>query len=313
MYQLWKLEKIDLRDIWKHEALDFTNWLAEEENLSLLSDEIGIAIELQETEASVWGFNVDILALEEVTGKKIIIENQLETTDHKHLGQILTYASWLDAEYIIWLVKDVRDEHKQAIDWLNEHTDNGLNFFIVKMELWKIGESNIAPRFNVYSKPNDWSKLIKSLSWGNKELSNTKLIQLEFWNSLIDYFNENKTPFSIRKARPQHWYDLGIWTSWVHMSLTVNSQYKHITTDIYIVDSKELFDFLYDRKDSIESELWYTLEWNKLEDKKASRIKYIKQDVDFTEKENWNTLQEWYQEVAPKMYKVFSKHIKKFH
>jgi hypothetical protein len=175
-----------------------------------LSGEIGIGIQLLKTEASVGGFNVDILAEEEGTGRKIIIENQLEITDHKHLGQILTYASGLDAEYIVWIVKDVRDEHKQAIDWLNEHTDTGLNFFIVKMELWKIGDSNIAPKFNIASKPNDWSKLVKSLSSESKELSDTKLAQLEFWNGLISYFNEKGTNLSMRKARPQHWYDLSI-------------------------------------------------------------------------------------------------------
>ena len=110
----------------------------------------------------------------------------------------------------MWIVKDVRDEHKQAIDWLNEHTDTGLNFFIVKMELWKIGDSNIAPKFHVYSKPNDWSKLVKSLSSESKELSETKLAQLDFWTNLINYFNDKGTHLSMRKAKPQHWYDLSI-------------------------------------------------------------------------------------------------------
>ncbi len=119
--QLSKLEKVALREVWKHEALDFTNWLAKPENLELLSDEIGIDITLIQTEASVGDFNVDILAEEENTGKKIIIENQLESTDHDHLGKIITYASGFDAEIIIWIVKGVRDEHKKAIDWLNEH------------------------------------------------------------------------------------------------------------------------------------------------------------------------------------------------
>ena len=110
--KLSKLEKVDLREVWKHEALDFTNWLAKPENLELLSDEIGIDITLIQTEASVGNFNVDILAEEENTGRKIVIENQLESTDHDHLGKIITYASGFDAEIIIWIVKNVRDEHK---------------------------------------------------------------------------------------------------------------------------------------------------------------------------------------------------------
>ena len=159
--KLEKLKKIDLRKAWNHEATDFTNCLAEEENLSLLSDEIGTDIKLIQTEASVGKFSVDILAEEENTGRKIIIENQLEMTNHEHLGKIITYASGYDAEIIIWIIKDVRDEHKQAVDWLNEHTDDKINFFAIKMELWQIGNSPFAPKFQIISKPNDWAKAIK--------------------------------------------------------------------------------------------------------------------------------------------------------
>ncbi len=130
------LEKVNLRQVWKHEASDFTNWLAQDENLDLLSDEIGIDISLIQTEASVGKFNVDILAEEDNTGRKIVIENQLESTNHDHLGKIITYASGFDAEIIIWIVKNVRDEHKQAVDWLNEHTDEKINIFAIKMEVW---------------------------------------------------------------------------------------------------------------------------------------------------------------------------------
>ena len=178
--KLANLKQVPLREVWKHEALDFTKWLAEANNLSLLSDEIGIEISLIRTEASVGKFNVDILAEEENTGRKIIIENQLESTDHDHLGKVITYASGFDASIIIWIVKDVRDEHKQAIDWLNEHTDEHANFFIVKMELWQIGDSPYAPKFQVMSQPNDWAKAIKK-SHTENELSEVKLMQLDFW------------------------------------------------------------------------------------------------------------------------------------
>jgi hypothetical protein len=121
-----KLTKVDLRELWKHEALDFTKWLSEPDNLEILSDEIGIGVELVQTEANIGRYNVDILAQEENTGRKIIIENQLETTDHSHLGQLITYAAGLEAEYIVWLVREAREEHQQAVDWLNEHTDDKL-------------------------------------------------------------------------------------------------------------------------------------------------------------------------------------------
>ena len=128
---LGKLQKGDLREIWKHEASDFTNWLAKPENIAILSDEIGIGLKLVKTEAEVGSFSSDILAEEENTGKKVIIENQLEPTDHNHLGKIITYASGYDAAIIIWIVQEARDEHKRAVDWLNEHTDEGVNFFLV--------------------------------------------------------------------------------------------------------------------------------------------------------------------------------------
>jgi hypothetical protein len=114
--RLAKLKQVDLRKVWQHEASDFTKWLANQENLSLLSDEIGIEISLIQTEANVGKFHVDILAEEENTGRKIVIENQLEPTNHDHLGKLITYAAGFDAEIIIWIVKDVRDEHKQAIE-----------------------------------------------------------------------------------------------------------------------------------------------------------------------------------------------------
>ncbi len=128
--KLEKLKKVDLRSEWKNESSDFTTWLSRKENLDLLGEEIGIDISLIKTEANVGRYNVDILAEEENTGRKIIIENQLENTNHDHLGKIITYATGYDAEIIICVVKDARDEHKQAIDWLNRHMDQNVNFFI---------------------------------------------------------------------------------------------------------------------------------------------------------------------------------------
>ena len=179
MQKLGKLENVGLREAWNHEALDFTNWLAEEDNLSLLSEELGIDnIHILQTEANAGDFKIDILA-EDDKENKIVIENQLEKTNHDHLGKILTYASSQDAKYIIWIAKEIRDEHKQAIDWLNEHTDGDINFFAVQIELWKIGESLPAPKFNIISKPNDWTNAVKK-SIQENTLTDTKMMQFEF-------------------------------------------------------------------------------------------------------------------------------------
>jgi len=248
MMQLSKLEKVDLREVWKHEAQDFTNWLARPENLELLSDEIGIDISLTQTEASVGNFNVDILAEEENTGRKIVIENQLEPTNHDHLGKIITYASGFDAEIIVWIVKSVRDEHKQAVDWLNEHTDQRINIFAIQMEVWKIGNSPYAPKFQVIAKPNDWAKAVKKTTNQN-ELSDTKLAQLEFWSKFKEFVQDNNGKIKLRKAYPQHWYDISFGFSNAHIALTVNSQSEQMACEIYIPGSKKLFLALYEQKE----------------------------------------------------------------
>lgn len=142
MELLGKMERInDLRSIWPHEAYDFSKWLSQEENLAMLSDSVGIDVALEELESPVGDFSVDLYAYEEGTNRRIVIENQLEDTNHDHLGKIITYASGKDAEVVIWIVKRARDEHKQAIEWLNQHTDENIGFFLLEIELWKINDS----------------------------------------------------------------------------------------------------------------------------------------------------------------------------
>ena len=148
---LSRLKQVDLREAWQHEAYDFTKWLAENENIELLSDEIGVEIVIIEKEASVGRFNVDILAEESNTGNNIIIENQLEKTDHDHLGKLITYAAGIDAGIVIWVVKETQEEHQQAVEWLNEKTNTELSFFLVQIELWQIDDSNYAPKINAVS------------------------------------------------------------------------------------------------------------------------------------------------------------------
>ena len=130
----------DLREVWPHEALDFTPWLAKEENMALLADAVGLDITVDEEESPVGDFSVDIFASETGTDRKIIIENQLEDTNHDHLGKLITYASGKSADIIIWVVKRAREEHKAAIEWLNNHTDDKISFFLCEIKLYRIGD-----------------------------------------------------------------------------------------------------------------------------------------------------------------------------
>ena len=302
MINLGKIERIsDLRTVWAHEALDFTKWLGKEVNLALLSEALGIDISLEELESAVGGFSVDIYASEETTGRKIIIENQLEDTDHDHLGKIITYASGKSAEVIVWIVKRARDEHRQAVEWLNQHTDENIGFFLVEIELWKIDNSAPAVKFNVVERPNDWAKTMKI----KDTLTETKQSNLEYWQKFSDYAvsNENfKKTFTTQKPQAQNWDNLSVGTSKYHIALGIGYQKKRISAEIYISDNKEIFEKFKENATEIETMLELPVEW--IEATKACRI-LITKSFDVKNKvSEWETCFEWHCKMASKLKEV---------
>lgn len=306
---LSKLNKVELRNVWGHEAIDFTNWLAETENLEALSTEIGIDIKLIKTEACVGKFNVDILAEEEASGRKIIIENQLEDTNHDHLGKIITYASGYDAEIIIWIVKNVRDEHQKAIEWLNEHTDENINFFLIKVELWQIENSNPAPKFEIMVSPNEWAKAIKTSALGG-EPSETKIKQLEFWNKFKNYVSSKDKIIRLQTPRPQHWYDVSMGSSEAHVGLTVNTKENFVSCELWINNNKQLFEFLMEKKEEIEKDIgtdnnWWTA-------RKATGVRTKKKVDNVFDEEKLENNFAWLYEKTILFQKVFGKYIREF-
>ena len=181
---LSRLEEIkDLRTVWPHEALDFTPWLSQDDNISLLADAVEMDITVDETESSVGDFNVDIFASETGTDRKIIIENQLEDTNHDHLGKLITYASGKSADVVIWVVKHAREEHKAAIEWLNNHTDDNVGFFLCEIKLYRIGSSEPAVKFEVVERPNDWTKEVRK----SESVNETQQSRYDYWVAFEDY------------------------------------------------------------------------------------------------------------------------------
>ena len=175
--QLGRLQQIrDIKKYWEREATDFTPWLAKNENLSLLGDTIGIDLELEAQEKNVGPFRADILCRDTANSQWVLIENQLEKTDHTHLGQLITYAAGLHAVTIVWLSARFTDQHRSAIDWLNEITNESFSFFGLEIELWKVDDSLPAPKFNIVSKPNDWSKTVSS----TKKIGSSKAAHMAF-------------------------------------------------------------------------------------------------------------------------------------
>jgi hypothetical protein len=303
MNKLGRLEEVPLRDYWKSEPKNFTKWLSEKENLDLLGKTIGITLETDQIEAGVGDFYADILAKDE-EGNYVIIENQLEATDHVHLGQIITYASGKEAKTVVWIAKKFRDEFKKAIEWLNEHTD--INFFAIEIELWKIGNSDPAPKFSIIEQPNEWAKVFKR----SRNTSETELKRLEFWTGLKEYAKENKIDFFTHKPSKDHWYNISIGLSGAYICLTALIPNNKITCSFMIDDNKDLFDSLESYKKDIEKDLGYSLTWNRNPDnKKASRIIIEKQN-DFTTEEN-NIAYKWLMEKAIEFKDIFGNYLKK--
>ena len=305
--KLTKLNKVDLRQQWTHEARDFTKWLSEPDNLELLSDEIGIGIELVQVEASVGRYNVDILAREENTGRKIIIENQLEMTDHSHLGQLITYAAGHEAEFIIWLVREAREEHQQAVAWLNEHTDEKLNFFLVAVELWQIGNSDAAVKFSVVSRPNDWKKTVMGTS-ADGEPSETKSMQFDFWQRFREFASQKHPELKLRNPLPRNYYDVTIGHSDCHLVLRALSRENTVRCELYIGRSKKLFAQLYQQQNAIEQDLGLEgkIDWQELPERKSSRIGTFA-PFDFDDDKTWEQAFQWLAENCIKFKKTFSK------
>ncbi|MCI8778282.1 MAG: DUF4268 domain-containing protein [Bacilli bacterium] len=266
--ELGKLEKIELREVWRHEALDFTRWLARKENIALLSKEVGIDIKVIETEMSVGRYNVDIYARDTESNKRIVIENQLENTNHDHLGKLLVYAAGLDADIAIWVVKDVNEEHRQAVEWLNDNSFEKINIFLVKVELWQIDNSPIAPKFQVICEPNNWAKVLKQQSKDN--ISDLELKQMEYWQGFVDYAKSKDKIYISQRPSIYNWYVIRIGSSDYKIKLvhSVNSDMIRCQLEMF---NDDIYKKLEQYKNEIDNKI-NGLEWEYLEDRKVNRI-----------------------------------------
>lgn len=281
---LGKLEEVDIRELWIHEQYGFSNWLAKDENIDLLNEAVGLTLTDVDKEVYVGSYRCDLVAVDETTGIKVIIENQLEATNHDHLGKIITYASGLDANVIIWIVKEAREEHRSAIEWLNNNMAKEISFFLIEIHAYKIGDSLPAPKFEIIEKPNDFVK--NTISSKSDNLSKTEAQRLNFWTEFNHVITENGKPFNPRKATTNQWYDVALGTSEAHLSITLVNQEGNICIDVYINDNKELFDNLLSQKEEIESKLGFPMVWERLDDRKASKIKYTIPGFSFNNEEN---------------------------
>lgn len=302
------LEEVDVHKLWKHEQYDFSKWLAKQENIELLGDILGLTLTDINTEVYVGSFRCDLVAKDETTGINVIIENQLEPSNHDHLGKIITYASGLNANVIVWIVTRAREEHRSAIEWLNNNTGKNLSFFLIELHAYKIGNSLPAPKFEIIEKPNDFIKDSKGTN-GTNEISAAESERLAFWTMFNDVVAANGKPFNIRKATTDHWYNVAIGTSEASISINLVNKESIVVVELYINDNKELFDSLYSEKIQIESELGIELDWRRLNHKKASRILSAIPGLNFNDHSNYPELMGQIIARVVAMKKAFSKYI----
>lgn len=318
---LGRLEKVDLRDFWVTEAGDFTPWLAQDDNIALLGAAIGIELEVEAQEKNVGPFRADILCKDVGNEQWVLIENQLERTDHTHLGQLLTYGAGLNAVTIVWIAAKFTEEHRAALDWLNEITDERFNFFGLEVELWRIGDSLAAPKFNIISKPNEWARSITSAAKTvqQEELTEGKRTQYNFWIGFKEYMADAEVPFQLPKPAPRGWMSIPLGRSGAKLgaiaSFWNNEQQSYDTNEIRAQirlvgkNAKSLYAYLLEQKAEIENEYGEQLEWHNPDDAIVCRI-YLSKSAELNQQELWSEYYQWLGEKLEQLYKVFRDRIR---
>lgn len=312
---LGHLERVDLRDIWTTEATDFTPWLARAENLAVLGETLGIDLELEAQERAVGPFRADILCKEIGTDRWVLIENQLERTDHNHLGQLLTYASGLEAVTIVWIAARFTEEHRATLDWLNRITNESFRFFGLEVELWRIGNSPAAPKFNIISKPNDWSQSVAQAARAidDAELSETRIAQRAYWAALNPMLDAAGGPVSgNRKPQPQSWMAYPIGRTGFALGAVMIRPKNQVRAELYISGdlAKSFFALLRGQQEAIERELGYPLEWEELPSRRDCRIASYLSAVDPEDEADWPRQHQWLAKRLNDLHRVLAQRVR---
>jgi hypothetical protein len=313
--KLARLERLDLKDIWSHEATAFTPWLARDENIALLGETLSLDLEVEAQEKAVGPFRADILCKDIQTDSWVLIENQLERTDHTHLGQVLTYASGLGAVTIVWIAARFTEEHRSTLDWLNKITDSSFRFFGIEVELWRIGDSPAAPKFNIVSKPNNWSQSVAKAARAlvETELTETQIMQREYWAELNSSLNaEGGLVLGNKKPQPQSWMAYPVGRFGFYLGAAMARQKRQVRAELYIHGerAKIFFALLQNQKNQIESEIGYALQWEELPSGQDSRIARYLDDVDPTDPADWERQHKWIAETLNDMHRVFASRVR---
>lgn len=293
--ELGQIVHVDPRTLWANEAHNFTPWLAG--HIEVLGEALGLELELTRREAPVGPFSLDLLVRDVARNQVVIVENQLEDTDHDHLGKLLTYAAGYNASSVIWIAPNIREEHRQTIDWLNQHTDASIDFYAVALEVIRIGDSKPAVNFRPLAFPNDWRKARATSSSASEELSERQAAYQTFFQRLIDELRDKHSFTGARKGLPQNWYTFksGHWAIGFGASFGLRDR---VLTEIYIdtgdaETTKALFDSFFDVKGDVERAFGAELSWERLDNRRASRIGFYRDGSIQSSEEELDSIREW--------------------
>lgn len=309
MTDLGVLKKVFVRDVWKYEDADFTPWLAAEANLEKLSAALGLELEVEGVEVPVGPFSADILA-KNSSGGFIIIENQFGKTNHDHLGKVLTYAATLNATAVVWIAEQFTDEHRKAIDWLNDHTSEDLSLYAVELELWQIDDSRPAVQFNVLREPSAIVKQATAIR-SSGPLTEAKSLQFDFWRQFREQIIAKKIVTSAQSARPQYWFNISLGRSHIHLSCIANVSGGRIGVRVYIGNKIANFALpqLIAQRAAIEAEIGELLIWDPSPEN-IDKIILLDRDAALFDRSKWPEYLEWLADRVTKFKRVFEPRVR---
>jgi hypothetical protein len=297
------IRPVPVREVWPGEATHFTPWLAG--RLDVLGEKLGMELTLENTEVSAGDFSADIVARDLSTNRTVIIENQYGRTDHSHLGQIITYASVLGADTVVWVAETIRQEHKAAIDFLNQHLKEGLQFYALEVSVIRIDDSKPAYTFNMVCEPVE-----TAVSQSSAEPNDLKQKYRNYFQSLIDELRDKYQFTNARVAQPQNWYTFSSENSRVFTYSTSFAQRGRVRAEIYLdsgdkVINENLFDALYTEKEMFEATMGEALSWERLDNRRACRIALYRDGSIEDPSESLEEIRQWTIRALLKFREVF--------
>ncbi len=311
-FEFGEIENVPMNKIWNHEERDFTPWLAK--NIDMLGEALGgLQLQVEQIEIYAGNYKLDILAKEISTNKVVVIENQIYKTDHKHLGQLITYASFFKAEIIIWVSQEITEEHRSALDWLNNNTNEKLEFYAVETNVMKIGDSKPALNFRLKAYPNEWTKSIGNNS--NTVISNeTNELYRNFFQNLLNELREKHRFTNAKTGQPQSWYGFtsGIKGCVYGCSFAKGSK---VRAEVYIDTpsqelNKDVFRKFELERQELTKQFGEELQFEELPTKRASRIAVYREGDIWADTQTLDEIKNWCIEKLLKLKYVFNDKLK---